>query len=52
MEKTLCDTLGIKGKILISAYGINGTLGCHILNLKIGNGTSGSQPLKKFKIYI
>lgn len=33
-QKTLCDALEIKGRILISPHGINGTLGGHISNLK------------------
>jgi UPF0176 protein len=26
-QKTLCESLGIKGRIIVSPHGINGTLG-------------------------
>ena len=33
-QKTLCESLGLKGRILISRHGINGTLGGSMTNLK------------------
>ena len=33
-QKTLCETLGLKGRILISKHGINGTLGGDMTALK------------------
>ena len=33
-QKTLCETLGLKGRILISKHGINGTLGGDMSALK------------------
>lgn len=33
-QKTLCDSLGLKGRILISTQGINGTVGGEMTNLK------------------
>jgi len=33
-QKTLCQSLGLKGRILISPHGINGTLGGEMENLK------------------
>jgi UPF0176 protein len=33
-QKTLCESLGLKGRILISEHGINGTLGGEMENLK------------------
>lgn len=33
-QRTLCESLGIKGRILISPHGINGTLGGDMLALK------------------
>jgi UPF0176 protein len=33
-QKTLCETLGLKGRILISKHGINGTLGGDMMALK------------------
>jgi UPF0176 protein len=33
-QKTLCETLGLKGRILISKHGINGTLGGDMAALK------------------
>jgi UPF0176 protein len=33
-QKTLCESLGIKGRILISPHGINGTLGGELASLK------------------
>ena len=34
-QKTLCEKLGLKGRILISQHGINGTLGGELSNLKL-----------------
>lgn len=34
-QKTLCEKLGLKGRILISNHGINGTLGGDLTNLKL-----------------
>lgn len=34
-QRTLCEKLNLKGRILISAHGINGTVGGDIENLKI-----------------
>ena len=33
-QKTLCESLNIKGRILISPHGINGTLGGHMSDVK------------------
>ncbi len=33
-QKTLCDSLGLRGRILISEHGINGTVGGEITHLK------------------
>lgn len=33
-QKTLCDSLGLKGRILISKHGLNGTVGGDLENLK------------------
>ncbi len=33
-QKELCNRLGLKGRIIISKHGINGTLGGHIENLR------------------
>jgi UPF0176 protein len=33
-QKTLCENLGIKGRLLISPHGINGTLGGELADLK------------------
>jgi len=33
-QKTLCESLNIKGRILISSQGINGTLGGHMDDIK------------------
>lgn len=33
-QKTLCESLGLKGRILISPHGINGTVGGELDNLK------------------
>ena len=33
-QKTLCDALNLKGRILISKHGINGTLGGDIADLR------------------
>ena len=33
-QRTLCETLELKGRILISPHGINGTLGGKMENLK------------------
>lgn len=34
-QKALCEKLGLKGRILISKHGINGTLGGELKNLKL-----------------
>jgi UPF0176 protein len=34
-QKTLCKTLGLKGRIIISKHGINGTLGGDLSSLKL-----------------
>lgn len=33
-QKTLCESLGIKGRIIVSPHGINGTLGGKMEDLK------------------
>ncbi|MFM1819603.1 MAG: hypothetical protein RIS61_1201, partial [Actinomycetota bacterium] len=33
-QKTLCESLGLKGRILISQHGINGTVGGDVESLK------------------
>lgn len=33
-QKTLCESLNLKGRILISSQGINGTLGGHMDDIK------------------
>ena len=33
-QRTLCETLNLKGRILISKHGINGTLGGNMADLK------------------
>lgn len=33
-QQTLCETLGLKGRIIISKHGINGTLGGDMDDLK------------------
>ena len=33
-QKSLCESLGLKGRIIISKHGINGTLGGNMLDLK------------------
>lgn len=46
-QKTLCESLNIKGRILISPHGINGTLGGEISNLK--KYTRATKELPGFK---
>src|SRR5206468_8552453 len=34
-QRALCEKLGLKGRVLISSKGINGTLGGELANLKL-----------------
>ncbi len=46
-QKTLCEGLGLKGRIIISAHGINGTLGGNLQALKkYAKATKLFQPFK------
>jgi UPF0176 protein len=44
-QRALCEKLGLKGRILISKHGINGTLGGDIKNLKYYTRDMKSHPL-------
>ncbi len=50
-QRALCDKLGLKGRILISKHGINGTLGGDIKNLKLYTREMKSHPLFDEIIY-
>lgn len=44
-QRALCEKLGLKGRIIISEHGINGTLGGNIKNLKYYTRDMKSHPL-------
>lgn len=46
-QKSLCSSLGLKGRILISEHGINGTLGGDLKALKLYRRTMNEHPLFK-----
>lgn len=47
-QKTLCDSLGLKGRIIISPHGINGTVGGDVAHLKnYAKQTKAYEPFKK-----
>ena len=46
-QRELCTRLGLKGRIIVSKHGINGTLGGHIDNLKLyKRAMNGTQTFK------
>lgn len=46
-QRTLCEKLGLKGRILISSHGINGTLGGDLAALKTYKSQMNTHPLFK-----
>jgi UPF0176 protein len=50
-QKTLCESLKLRGRILISKHGINGTVGGHIDNVKAYVRATKEYPLFKGTVF-
>lgn len=50
-QRALCEKLGLKGRILVSKHGINGTLGGELKNLKYYTREMKSHPLFEGMVY-